>query len=49
MVAFLDVGVEEAVNNTFKNHLDLERHGGRTTAGVAPRVAQLILALTVVI
>ena len=33
----------------FKGQLDLERHGGRTGAGVAVRVLQRILALTAAI
>jgi hypothetical protein len=41
--------VIESVNNTLKTHLDLERHGGRTIAGVAARVLQRILALTAAI
>lgn len=39
----------ESVNQTLKGQLDLERHGGRTPAGVCARVAQRILALTVAI
>jgi Transposase DDE domain len=39
----------ESVNATFKGQLDLERHGGRTPAGVAVRVLQRILALTAAI
>ena len=39
----------ESVNATFKGQLDLERHGGRTPVGVAVRVLQRILALTVAI
>ncbi|SCF46113.1 hypothetical protein GA0070215_1421, partial [Micromonospora marina] len=39
----------ESVNQTLKGQLDLERHGGRTPAGVAVRVLQRILALTAVI
>lgn len=39
----------ESVNQTFKGQLDLERHGGRTPAGVTARVLQRILALTAVI
>ena len=39
----------ESVNDTFKGQLDLERHGGRTLAGVAVRVLQRILALTAAI
>ena len=41
--------VVESVNNTLKTQLDLERHGGRTIAGVAARVLQRILALTAAI
>ncbi|MFI9787207.1 IS982 family transposase [Kitasatospora sp. NPDC051984] len=36
----------ESVNQTFKAQLDLERHQGRTPAGVMVRVLQRILALT---
>jgi hypothetical protein len=39
----------ESVNQTFKGQLDLERHGGRTPAGVWVRVLQRILALTAAI
>ena len=39
----------ESINNTLKAQLDLERHGGRTVAGVAARVLQRILALTAAI
>jgi hypothetical protein len=39
----------ESVNATVKGQLDLERHGGRTPAGVTVRVLQRILALTAVI
>lgn len=39
----------ESINQTFKGQLDLERHGGRTPAGVIVRVLQRILALTAVI
>lgn len=35
----------ESVNQTLKGQLDLERHGGRTPAGVFTRVAQRLLAL----
>ena len=35
----------ESVNDTFKNQLGLEQHGGHTPAGVAVRVLQRILAL----
>jgi hypothetical protein len=41
--------VIESVNQTFKSQLDLERHGGRTPAGVIIRVLQRILALTTAI
>jgi len=39
----------ESVNDTLKGQLDLERHGGRTVAGVYARVAQRLLALAAVI
>jgi hypothetical protein len=39
----------ESINQTFKAQLDLERHGGRTLAGVVIRVLARILALTAVI
>ena len=39
----------ESVNDTLKGRLDLELHGGRTPLGVAVRVAQRILALTIAI
>jgi len=39
----------ESVNQTLKAQLDLERHGGRTPAGVAARVLQRLLALTAAI
>ena len=41
--------VIESINNTLKAQLDLERHGGRTIAGVASRILQRILALTAAI
>jgi hypothetical protein len=41
--------VIESINQTFKGQLDLERHGGRTPAGVITRVLQRILALTTAI
>ena len=41
--------VIESINDTFKGQLDLERHGGRTPAGVCTRVAQRVLALTAAI
>jgi len=39
----------ESVFDTFKGQLDLERHGGRTPAGVLTRIWQRVLALTAVI
>ena len=39
----------ESVNQTLKAQLDLERHGGRTHAGVIARVWQRMLALTAAI
>ncbi len=39
----------ESVNQTLKAQLDLERHGGRTPAGVIARVWQRMLALTAAI
>ena len=39
----------ESIYDTLKDQLGLERHGGRTRAGVAVRVLQRILALTTVI
>ncbi|MET7719026.1 IS982 family transposase [Streptomyces sp. NPDC005407] len=39
----------ESVNQTLKTQLDLERHGGRTPAGVTVRVLQRLLALTAAI
>jgi hypothetical protein len=39
----------ESINDTFKGQLDLERHGGRTPAGVWARVLQRLLALTAAI
>lgn len=39
----------ESINQTFKGQLDLERHGGRTEAGVIIRVTIRILALTAAI
>jgi hypothetical protein len=41
--------VIESLNQTLKAQLDLERHGGRTPAGVIARVAQRLLALTAAI
>jgi hypothetical protein len=42
-------GAVSPVNQTLKGQLDLERHGGRTPAGVMVRVLQRILALTAAI
>lgn len=39
----------ESIYDTLKGQLDLEQHGGRTTAGVFVRVAQRLLALTTAI
>jgi hypothetical protein len=39
----------ESVNDTLKGQLDLERHGGRSFAGVAVRVAQRVLAMAAAI
>jgi hypothetical protein len=39
----------EAIIDTLKGQLDLERHGGRTPAGVFARVAQRLLAMTAAI
>ena len=39
----------ESVNDTLKGQLDLERHGGRTTAGVYARVTQRLLAMAAAI
>jgi hypothetical protein len=39
----------ESINQTLKAQLDLERHGGRTPAGVIARVLQRLLALTAAI
>ena len=39
----------ESVNDTFKGQLDLERHGGKTIAGVCARIAQRVLAMTAAI
>lgn len=41
--------VIESIFDTFKGQLDLERHGGKTFAGVTARVAQRVLALTAAI
>jgi Transposase DDE domain len=39
----------ESVNQTLKGQLDLERHGGRTPAGVFTRVTQRLLAMAAAI
>ena len=39
----------ESINQTFKAQLDLERHGGRTPAGVIARVLARMLAITAAI
>jgi hypothetical protein len=39
----------ESVNDTLKDQLGLEHHGGRTTAGVTVRILQRVLALTAAI
>lgn len=39
----------ESINDTLKGQLDLERHGGRTIAGVCARIGQRLLALTAAI
>ncbi|MGH3575801.1 MAG: IS982 family transposase [Pseudonocardiaceae bacterium] len=39
----------ESINQTFKGQLDLERHGGKSPAGVSVRVLARILALTAAI
>ena len=39
----------ESVNDTLKGQLDLERHGGRTPAGVTARVLQRLIALVAAI
>ena len=39
----------ESVNDTLKDQLGLEHHGGRTTAGVTVRVLQRVLAMTAAI
>jgi hypothetical protein len=35
----------DAIIDTLKGQLDLERHGGRTIAGVYSRIAQRLLAM----
>ncbi|MEV1169388.1 hypothetical protein [Nonomuraea sp. NPDC049784] len=39
----------ESINQTLKGQLDLERHAGRTVAGVTARIAARLLALTTAI
>jgi hypothetical protein len=39
----------EPVNDTLKGQLDLERHGGRTPAGVYARITQRLLAMATTI
>ena len=39
----------EPINDTSKGQLDLEQHGGRTTTGVAVRIAQRLLAIAAAI
>lgn len=39
----------ESVNDTLKGQLDLERHGGRSIAGVCARITQRLLAMTAAI
>ncbi|MFI7664810.1 hypothetical protein [Nocardia sp. NPDC049526] len=41
--------IVESINQTLKEQLDLERHGGKTPAGVGVRVLQRLLALTAAI
>lgn len=41
--------VIESVNATLKTQLDIERHRGKTIAGVCTRIAQRVLALTAAI
>ncbi len=41
--------VIESINQTFKGQLNLERHGGKSPAGVSARVLCRILALTAAI
>jgi hypothetical protein len=40
--------VIESINQTFKGQLDLERHGGKSPAGVMARVLSRVLALTAI-
>jgi hypothetical protein len=39
----------ESVNDTLKDQLDLERHGGRTAAGIYARTSQRLLAMAAAI
>jgi hypothetical protein len=39
----------ESINQTLKAQLDIERHGGRSPAGVTARICQRLLALTAAI
>jgi hypothetical protein len=39
----------ESIFDTLKGQLDLERHAGRTLAGVSARISQRLLALTTAI
>ena len=41
--------VIESINQTLKGQLDLERHGGKSPAGVAVRILSRVLALTAAI
>lgn len=42
-------GSSESIFDTLKGQLDLERHAGRTLAGVSARISQRLLALTTAI
>jgi hypothetical protein len=39
----------ESIFDTLKGQLDLERHAGRSLAGVSTRISQRLLALTTAI
>ncbi len=41
--------VIESINQSLKGQLDLERHGGKSIAGVCARITQRILAMTAAI
>ncbi|TDC20295.1 IS982 family transposase, partial [Streptomyces sp. 8K308] len=41
--------VIESINQPLKGQLDLERHGGKSPAGVAVRILTRVLALTAAI